>query len=190
MLSRSISRTDAAPSDQASAFSRIFLARRTRSSAVRTFESSTPRIARASGGMMTAHATTGPASGPRPTSSTPASIGPDASRNSRSIVLQRRRLRSITSALDFGLGPGHNDRATLLFANPRRLAREVAQVIELGPANTTAANDYDVADHRAMHGEDALDADTVRHLPDGKGLVHPCPPARDTHALERLEPFL
>ena len=91
MLRRSISRTDAAPSAQASAFSRILTARRLRSAAVSILESSTPRIARMSGGMITAHATTGPASGPRPTSSTPASRGPRSLRRSLSMLVQRFR---------------------------------------------------------------------------------------------------
>ena len=45
--------------------------------------------ARAPGGMMMAHATTGPAKGPRPTSSTPAMYRTPVARRSRSIALQR-----------------------------------------------------------------------------------------------------
>ena len=55
-------------------------------------------MARWSGGMTTAQATTGPARGPRPTSSTPAISGPPAARSSRSIALQRRGERRGRSA--------------------------------------------------------------------------------------------
>src|SRR3954468_19123815 len=48
-------------------------------------------MARTSGGMMTAQATTGPAIGPLPTSSTPARSGPFSRRRSRSMVVQRLR---------------------------------------------------------------------------------------------------
>ena len=89
MLIRSISRADAAPSADRHARERITAASRRRSCGLSCFESSTPAIARWSGGMITAHATTGPARGPRPTSSTPASNGPNSARRARSIPLHR-----------------------------------------------------------------------------------------------------
>src|SRR6476660_5973620 len=58
MLTRSISRTEAAPMPTDTAVSRIFAARRSRSPAVSFLESSTPRIARWSGGITSAQATT------------------------------------------------------------------------------------------------------------------------------------
>src|SRR5690349_23444082 len=163
MFSRSISRTDAAPIPIATARSRILAASSTRIFAVSFFESSTPRIARWSGGMMTAHATTGPASGSRPTSSTPAISGPAPTRRSRSIVLQRWRRRMPRSALAVCLAARIRS-ASLVLANARRLAGERTEVVELRATDATTANDDEVADHRAVHGEDALDADAVRDL--------------------------
>ncbi len=68
---RSISSTLASPTPMAIARARISLSSLARSSASRSLESLTPSI-RSRGGRMTAAATTGPASGPMPTSSTPA----------------------------------------------------------------------------------------------------------------------
>src|SRR5258706_3768470 len=106
MLIRSISRTEAAPSAKATARSRILMASRTRCWWVSRLESSTPAMARVSGGIITAQATTGPAIGPLPTSSTPASKGPFWARRSRSMVVQRFRrgtcLRRGCSEFGFG----------------------------------------------------------------------------------------
>src|SRR5688500_5444255 len=189
MLSRSISRTDAAPTARASARSRIRRARSTRIRAVRRFESSTPRIARWSGGMMTAHATTGPARGPRPTSSTPAISGPDPARRSRSIVLQRWR-RRFTSALAAVRLAASRRSACLRLANARRLAREVAQVIQLRAPNAATPNDGQRPDHRAVHRENALDTDAVRDLSHREGLVDAGATTGDAHSLERLQALL
>ena len=71
MLSSSISSTLAHATDHASARSLIRGARASRFFAVNFFESASPSIGR-SGSRITAAAQTGPASGPRPASSTPA----------------------------------------------------------------------------------------------------------------------
>src|SRR3989442_9878672 len=71
MLSRSISSGSTTPRPTATARRRISTSSRSRRAAVRTFESATPSR-RVPGGKTTAAATTGPASGPMPTSSTPA----------------------------------------------------------------------------------------------------------------------
>src|SRR6266550_772823 len=124
MLMRSISRTDAAPRANATARSRILAASRTRCSCVNRLESSTPAIARFSGGIITAQATTGPAIGPLPTSSTPARRGPFSRRNSRSMVVQRahRNLRRFLfgvglegSGVDWGT-PGSTSSCMVLYA--------------------------------------------------------------------------
>src|SRR5215211_1727084 len=191
MLTRSISRTEAAPIPMLTARWRIFTANRVRASGVSRFESSTPAIARTSGGMMTAQATTGPARGPRPTSSTPAISGPAVARRSRSIVLHRRRRRAPAIRLlpGAGAGGGHR-RLDLLLANARGLAGEVAQVVELRAAHAAAADDRDVRPHRAVHREDALDADAVRDLADRERLADPAAAAGDAHPLEGLEALL
>src|SRR5437667_7358934 len=71
MLARSISSGSTTPMPTATARRRISTPSRSRRAAVRTLESATPSR-RVPGGKTTAAATTGPASGPMPTSSTPA----------------------------------------------------------------------------------------------------------------------
>src|SRR6266700_5104208 len=71
MLRRSISSGSTTPKPTPTARRRISTSSRSRWAAVRTFESATPSRC-VPGGKTTAAATTGPASGPMPTSSTPA----------------------------------------------------------------------------------------------------------------------
>src|SRR5688572_20957292 len=215
MLNRSISRADAAPRPTASARRRMRPANRRRCSAVSRFESSTPAMARTSGGMMTAQATTGPAKGPRPTSSTPAIMGPTVARSSRSTCSHRRALRlpdftgtpvgRLLPCRRRGLSHGGHrlgrrrlanwarDRdadAALLLADARCLAREVAEVIQLCPPNTPTTHDVNFGDHRAVNREDAFDADAVRDLANGERLADPATAACDTDPLERLDALL
>src|SRR6478752_5997778 len=192
MLIRSISRTEAAPMPTASARSRMRFASFSRSGPSSTFESSTPRMARASGGMTTAHATTGPARGPRPTSSTPASSGPRETRSSCSSALQRRgTARSEWCGLlrggRAGLRHGH---LGLPLLDSRRLAGEMAQVVELRAAHAAAPHDLDVGQHGAVEREDALDADAVGDLADREGRAHAGSTLGDAHAFERLNALL
>src|SRR5262249_12577612 len=136
-------------------------------------------------------ATTGPASGPRPTSSTPAINGPTVRRSSRSIGVHRSRPMGPAGSLLGRRGARLRDGdARLLLANTRRLAGEIAEVVELGATDAPAAQDDDLGEHRAMHGEDALDADTVRDLADGERLADPGAAAGDADALERLDALL
>src|SRR5487761_446541 len=74
----------------------------------------------------------------------------------------------------------------LLF-DPRRLARQVAQVIELGAADVAAALDGDVADRGAVGLEHALHALAVRYLADREGGVEAAVAACDHHALKGLD---
>src|SRR5712691_1751190 len=131
-----------------------------RRSAGRTLLSASPRMRR-SGAMTTAAATTGPASGPRPASSTPA-----------------MRLRPVFQAfasyrygaaggtpggsrrLLFARGGGGHG-AGALFLEPRRLAGEVTQVIELRAAHPAAPHDVHALDPGRVQRERALDADAV-----------------------------
>src|SRR6185503_10997568 len=192
MLKRSISRTEAAPIPTPSAFARIFTAMVSRFLAVSFFESLMPRMARASGGMTTAHATTGPARGPRPTSSTPASSGPRETRSSCSSALQRRGTArgewcGLLRGGRAGLRHGH---LGLPLLDARRLAGEMAQVVELRAPHAAAAHDLDVGQHRAVEREDALDADAVGDLADREGRAHAGSTLGDAHALERLNALL
>src|ERR1041385_1054969 len=129
MLMRSISRTEAAPTAQARALLRIWTASFARCRELRSLESRRPRMGRCPGGKTTAAATTGPAMGPRPTSSIPATASRPSAQSARSRVSVGR----ITS----GLGE-------LLDASG--LAGEVAQVVKLGPAHPAAAHQLDFGD--------------------------------------------
>src|SRR5919198_703591 len=162
MLSRSISRTDAAPRPRASALARMRAASRVRCAARSRLESSTPGMARAPGGMMTAHATTGraPRAAPR--------------------IAGHR-------GLPFGAGAPI---AGLTLADACRLPAQPAQVVELGAAHLAAPHHGEVGDHRAVHRKDPLDAHAVRHLADGERLRHPAPAPGDAHPLERLDALL
>src|SRR5688572_19867863 len=186
MFSVSISRTEAAPTPKATARSRMRTQSFSRSLRVSRFESSTPRRAGTPGGMMTADATTGPAREPRPTSSTPAISSTPDRRSSRSIPLQRAyrgsRRPPVTSLLLGGVL-----RARLLRANARCLATQLAEVIQLRAPDLSAPHDRDVADHGAVHGEDALDADAVRDLADGEGLADTAAAPGNADALECLK---
>src|SRR6185312_7310049 len=165
MLTRSISRAEAAPSPRLTARCMICETSRSRAWAVSAFESSTPRSARVSGGITMAHATTGPAREPRPTSSTPAMSAPPARRRSRSIVVQRVRctVRAPCAAWLDGAGD-----LNLALLDSRGLAGGFAQVVELRATHAATTHDVHVAEHGAVDRENALDADAVRDLANGE----------------------
>src|SRR6185503_7335981 len=132
-------------------------------------------------------ATTGPARGPRPTSSTPAISGPCCWRRSRSIVLQRMSPRR---RLLFGRSGRRHDHLGFLFLDARGLAGQLAQVVQLRATHAAAAQYLDVADHRAVYREDALDTDAVGDLPNGERLADTGPTLGDADAFERLNALL
>src|ERR1019366_5602191 len=212
MFSAAISRTLAAPSEIEIAWVRMRVARVSRSFAFSAFESSPPAIARRSGGMTMAHATTGPARGPRPTSSTPAISRAPSLRSSLSIELQRGmvsgadagcrmrntwplrgrgiRRRSAAELLGLGRARHRNDDAHFPFLDARGLAGHVAKIEQLRPTHAAAAHDGDLGEHRRVHREDALDAHTVRDLADRERLGDAGAATRDAHALEGLQTLL
>src|SRR5207247_1079265 len=100
----------------------------------------------------TAAATTGPASGPRPASSTPAT----ASQPPRSRVSARRILRH-ASGITSLLGGGRRDR--LLLGQTSALAGLAAQIEQLRAAHLGVTHHLDVGHRRPVHRERALDAD-------------------------------
>src|SRR6476661_9536723 len=124
-------------------------------------------------------------------------------RRSGARVRSARRARTCSSACGRRDGPpplrrcsllraarrGNRD-ANLLLLDARRLAGEVAEVVQLRATHATAADDREVADHRAVHGEDALHADAVRDLANGEGLADATAAAGDAYALERLQTLL
>src|SRR2546425_476508 len=97
MLRRSISRTLAAPTPIASARARTTRASRPRFAGGRSFESRRPRMNLQWGGNTTAAAPTGPARGPRPASSTPATTPGTAAADADSL----ERLQPLLVALTY-----------------------------------------------------------------------------------------
>src|SRR6476659_4308596 len=174
MLSRSISWEEAAPTPYPSARARIRSASTRRTRAGRILLSRSPRTARHSAGNTTAAATTGPASGPRPASSTPTRSASTA-----------QAARSRWSEGRGGIG---SDLALLLDA--RGLAAQRAQVVQLGAAHAAPADQLDRRDGRAVKGEETLDPDPGRDLPDSEVLADAAAPLGDHQSLERLQPFL
>lgn len=107
--------------------------RRSRVRAVRTLESATGREKPT--GRTTAAATTGPANGPRPTSSTPA------------MQLKPRSRAAFSKAKRLVAEAVNGTRLVMLlvaaFFDAGGLADLVAQVVELGSAHATMAHDFD-----------------------------------------------
>jgi hypothetical protein len=121
-----------------------------------------------------AAATTGPARGPRPASSTPTS-------SSSSAQASRSRFSEGRTAIGSALA---------LFPDPGRLAAQRPEVVELGATHPAAAHHLDGRDGRTVQGEEPLDADTGGDLPHGEHLADPTAPPGDYQTLERLEPLL
>src|SRR5688572_23676045 len=106
------------------------------------------------GSSTTAAATTGPARQPRPTSSTPATCTNPTRRSAFSSVriagtrvIELRTWKSEVLISRFLVGVLH----------PGGLALEVAQVIELGAADTGRAHHFDLLDRRRVQRKNALD---------------------------------
>src|SRR5439155_14990504 len=77
-----------------------------------------------------------------------------------------------------------------LFLDARRLALEVAQVVEARLADAAAAHDVDLLDGRSVRGEDAFHPDAVRHLADGESRALAAAAATDDDPLEDLDALL
>src|SRR4051812_47934674 len=171
---RSISAGSAPATAQAIACRTMRSYRRSRSGAGTVFESHTPGMWR-SGCRTTAAATTGPARQPRPTSSTPATCTNPTRRSAFSSV-RIAGTRVIRSALRLD---------DVLHA--RGLAFQVAQVIELGPADLGRARHLDLVNRRRMQRKDPLDALAERHFPHGERRPRAAAVHADDHTLEDLD---
>src|SRR5216683_2051519 len=117
MLRRSISSGSTTPRPTATARRRISTSSRSRTAAVRTFESATPSRC-VPGGKTTAAATTGPASGPMPTSSTPATCWMptrqrSVSRCGAAVAGPRPRFARRAPVAPIPAGPGSKERGRL-----------------------------------------------------------------------------
>src|SRR5919198_128062 len=160
-----------------------------RRSTVRSFESATPRTRRA-GSRMTAAATTAPANGPRPASSRPATR----------VTPVRQAWASYRHGADGGgvtpgrarlLGGGAGgDHVHTLLAQPRRLAGERAEIVELRAAHTSVTHHVDALDPRRVERERSLHADAVRDATHGKRGARALTPPPDHGAVEDLRPLL
>src|ERR1700731_3694188 len=71
--------------------------------------------------------------------------------------------------------------------DPGGLAAQVAEVVELGPADPAAGDRLDLVDRRAVHREGPLDADAVAHLAHGEGLAQATALAANHDPLEDLD---
>src|SRR5512135_717780 len=157
------------------------------------------------GGKMTAAATTGPARGPLPASSTPAGAEYPRPRafaskpsNGTALLLGRlrgggRRFRGIGRAL---CGPfGRNDdpllrKPVLLLADARLLPGHLAQVEELRAADIAPLLHLDFFEEGRVDRVGALDADAVRLLADLERGGDGVPVEADHDPLEILDTLL
>src|SRR4051794_30731136 len=130
-----------------------------------------------SGCRTTAAATTGPARQPRPTSSQPATCTNPTRRSAFSSV----RVAGTLDTSDLRL------RGVL---HPRRLALQIAQVVQLGAADLGRARDFDLGNGRRVERKDALDSLAERHLAHGEGRARAAAVHADDHTLEHLDALL
>src|SRR5262249_43482691 len=70
-----------------------------------------------------------------------------------------------------------------------RLAAQAAQIIELGPADLAAADDFDRVDQRRIDREDALDALAIGDLADREAFLKAAAVAADADAFIGLDAF-
>src|SRR5438874_205424 len=108
------------------------------------------------------------------------------------IASSTRRCRTLRRPSRPRHRPEKNERGVIsipldLFLDPRSLAGQIAQIVELGAAHAAAALDGDLADRRAVGLEDALDALAVRDLAHRERGVESAVAARDHDALVSLD---
>src|SRR5678815_1742860 len=189
----------------ASALATISANNSSRSSSSICLESFTRKSGDSSRRTTAAH-TTGPASAPRPASSTPAITEKPCVSNSRSKAQSfLKRRRSVASARFFAgvscvrpadtgsalsrglLAAGRLSFALfLLLLDSGGFANAFPQVVELGTTNTTLAQHFDLGDVRRMQREHALDTDAGADLANGERLTDAFSVLLDDGALERL----
>src|SRR4051794_40915539 len=145
------------------AFRRTRSANRARTEAGRILLSRSPRTALQPIGNTTAAATTGPARGPRPASSTPT----------------RRCSSAQTARSRTGGGRGPMPSPLALPRDWGGLPAQRAQVIQLRAAPPPPANHLDRGDRGAVDGKEALAPPPRRDLADRKGLADAATPFRD-----------
>src|SRR3954466_11928364 len=169
------------------AFRRTRSASRALTEAGRILLSRSPRRALQPIGNTTAAATTGPARGPRPASSTPTRRGSSAQHARPRTPVGRGALPPRPGT---GVGRGAMPSALALLPDSGGLAAQRAQVIQLRAAHPSPANQLDRGDRGAVDREEALDSPTRRDLADRKGLADAATPFGDDQPLERLKALL
>src|SRR5678816_4170521 len=157
-----------------------------RCSASSRFESSPPRI-RVPGASITAAATTGPASGPRPASSTPARR--DTPRR-HAACSKRYGAPAPTSRGSAAVLARGRHRADALLLEARRLAHQIAEVVELRPPHRRPLHHLDLVDPRRVHRERALHPDPVGDAPHRERGAGAAAALADHDALEGLQALL
>src|ERR1700756_5707049 len=111
---------------------------------------------------------------------TPARSSPTTTARIASSTMRCRALRRPSRARH---RPEKNERGVMrasdLLLDPRGLAGQIAQIVELGAAHVAAALDRDIADRGAVGLEDALNALAVRDLAHRERGVETAVAARD-----------
>src|SRR6202165_933154 len=140
--------------------------------------------------MIAAPATTGPAHGPRPASSTPATVAYPRPKAWRS---KTRRSRSPFGRFgrfccDFAVGrDGSGDNGLALLPDASVLYDFASKVVQLRPAHFPVPDHVDLVDARRVQEEAAFHPDAVRDATNGKGLLGTAAPAADDDAFEDLD---
>ena len=76
-----------------------------------------------------------------------------------------------------------------LLRNPGSLTPETPEIVELGPADPTPANHVHTLYGRCVEGEDSLDTDSGRDLPNREGLTDATTTPTDADPLKGLDPL-
>src|SRR3972149_6095487 len=119
-----------------------------------------------------------------PTSASCAPPGPGAGRPPPPATRRLPRAKKACSTA------GSSTLLFLLLPDPRGLAGQPAQVVELRAAHLAPPHDLHRRHVRRVEREDPLDAHARRHLADHERLVDASAAPADAHPLERLEALL
>src|SRR5437016_7704660 len=141
--------------------------------------------------MIAAPATTGPAQGPRPASSTPATVAyprPNACRS------KTQRSRSAFGGFGrffgcFSVGGDAAGNGLTLLSDAGTLPNFPSEVIQFGSAHLAVPDQVDPVDARRVQQEAALNPDAVRDAANAEALLGGAPPATDHDAFEDLDPL-
>src|SRR5262245_10710814 len=145
---------------------------------------------RRSGAMMTAAATTGPARGPRPASSTPATRTTPVRQ-----AWASKRYGAVGGgvtgrAFDLLLAQCRGDLPDPLLTHAGGLTGQLPQIVELRAPHAAPPHDVHPLDARRVQGERALHTHPVGDAAHREGRLGSLSPPPDHHAFEDLGPLL